>query len=288
MAQVTRAAFASSLATKINDNTAGDITAQDVREMLTDLEDSAVWWDEISAYQQAPAEGAFVDGDKTKLDGIAAGADVTGAANVETAIEAMTLTPVSGATGDEVLVVDATDGGLKAVLWENLPGSGGGISNVVEDTTPQLGGDLDTQGNSITGGLVLPESADHATTPTAGQAEIWVTNDTTQKLMFTDDAGVDKEVLLDTSGASLSAKSAPVGADKALIFDSEASDAAKTSTLTQIGTEMGWGAGEANTIDSDPTGVTGADQITNIMSLTTAEYGAITPNASTLYIITDA
>lgn len=45
---------------------------------------------------------------------------------------------------------------------------------------------------------------------------------------------------------------------------------------------------EVNTINSDPTGVTGADQVTNVMSLTTAEYNAITPNTSTFYIITDA
>tara|TARA_R110002020_G_scaffold453632_1_gene668608 strand:- start:654 stop:2906 length:2253 start_codon:yes stop_codon:yes gene_type:complete len=46
---------------------------------------------------------------------------------------------------------------------------------------------------------------------------------------------------------------------------------------------------EVNTINSDPTGVTGADQVVNIMSLTQAEYNAITtPNASTFYIITDA
>src|SRR6056297_115879 len=35
--------------------------------------------------QQPPAEGAFVDGDKTKLDGIEAGADVTDTANVTAA-----------------------------------------------------------------------------------------------------------------------------------------------------------------------------------------------------------
>ena len=40
---------------------------------------------------------------------------------------------------------------------------------------------------------------------------------------------------------------------------------------------------------SDPTGVTGADAITNIMRLTQAEYDAIvTPDASTIYAITDA
>ena len=39
--------------------------------------------------------------------------------------------------------------------------------------------------------------------------------------------------------------------------------------------------------DSDPTGVTGADAVTNIISLTQAEYDAIgTPGPSTLYIIT--
>jgi len=38
---------------------------------------------------------------------------------------------------------------------------------------------------------------------------------------------------------------------------------------------------------SDTTGVTGADQVTNLISLTQEEYDAITPAASTLYIITD-
>jgi hypothetical protein len=42
-------------------------------------------------------------------------------------------------------------------------------------------------------------------------------------------------------------------------------------------------------IPSNTTGITGADAISNIVSLTTAEYTAIgSPNASTLYIITDA
>jgi len=51
--------------------------------------------------QQPPSEGSFVDGDKTKLDGIAAGANV-------------------------------------------------GLSNVVEDTSPQLGGNLDVLATEIT------------------------------------------------------------------------------------------------------------------------------------------
>jgi hypothetical protein len=38
---------------------------------------------------------------------------------------------------------------------------------------------------------------------------------------------------------------------------------------------------------SDTTGVTGADRVTNIISLTQAEYDAITPDAATVYVITD-
>jgi hypothetical protein len=47
MAVVSRATFASSLATKVNNNTAGEISAQDMREVITDLEDSAAWNDEV-------------------------------------------------------------------------------------------------------------------------------------------------------------------------------------------------------------------------------------------------
>ena len=40
---------------------------------------------DLSSYQLQPTEGAFVDGDKAKLDGIEASADVTDATNVEAA-----------------------------------------------------------------------------------------------------------------------------------------------------------------------------------------------------------
>ena len=51
-------------------------------------------------------------------------------------------------------------------------------------------------------------------------------------------------------------------------------------------TDSGGGGGG---VLSDPTGVTGADAVTNIISLTQSEYDAIgTPNAATTYLITDA
>jgi len=53
-------------------------------------------------------------------------------------------------------------------------------------------------GTTITeleGGLVLNERADHEATPGAAKAEIWLDDATTQKLMFTDDAGTDLAVV---------------------------------------------------------------------------------------------
>ena len=69
------------------------------------------------------------------------------------------------ANGDLILIQDVSDttdtsnGTTKRITYSNLTsglggGGGGGLSNVVEDTTPQLGGNLDVNGNSIvsTGG----------------------------------------------------------------------------------------------------------------------------------------
>lgn len=88
-------------------------------------------------------DGRDVFTDGAKLDTIATGATVTNATNVQTAIEAITLTAVTPAAGDEFLVVDASDNALKSVLFSSL------FSAVVQDATPQLGGDLDINGNDL-------------------------------------------------------------------------------------------------------------------------------------------
>jgi len=54
------------------------------------------------------------------------------------------------AAGDFLYLIGA-EGDLRKVNWSSLPGAGGGISNVVEDTTPQLGGDLDANTFAING-----------------------------------------------------------------------------------------------------------------------------------------
>lgn len=64
-----------------------------------------------------------------------------------------------------------------------------------------------------------------------------------------------------------------------------AAQGALAATATQPGANVSSLTNDAAYVRSNPTGVTGADVITNMMSLTQAEYDAITPNASTLYVI---
>jgi len=96
------------------------------------------------------AEGAFADGDKTKLDGIETAADVTDETNVTDALDGATLSTATAATDDKVLIQD-TDGSdaLKTVTAQaiaDLSTSGGpsagtnaiirtNATNVIEDIT---------------------------------------------------------------------------------------------------------------------------------------------------------
>jgi hypothetical protein len=89
--------------------------------------------------------------------------------------------------------------------------------------------------------------------------------------------------LLTFSSGTLSADD--LGSDKIFFWD----DSAGRAQGLEIGTGLSiTGTTIAADIKSNPTGVTGADAISNIISLTQAEYDAIaTPDAATLYIITD-
>jgi hypothetical protein len=62
-------------------------------------------------------------------------------------------TEAAPAAGDFVLLVDAA-GVHSKVNWSSLPGAGGGLGNVVEDLTPQLGGFLDWNGQTMSDALL--------------------------------------------------------------------------------------------------------------------------------------
>lgn len=116
-----------------------------------------------TAYESNSDTNAFTDAEKTKLSGIATSANNYVHPNhsgevTSTADGAMVIADgvvdeanlkVSNAPTDGY-VLTAQSGNTGGLTWAAASGGGGsGISNLVEDTTPQLGGDLDTNDKSI-------------------------------------------------------------------------------------------------------------------------------------------
>ena len=113
-------------------------------------------------------------------------------------------------------------------------------------------------------------------TPSASTGTIALTNDS----RFTDERVPTAAGLTSKFGTN---KATLADGDKVTILDSADSDAPKHGLFSLVKSTL------ANLfVKSETTGITGADRVTNIVSLTQAEYDAIgSPDASTLYIITD-
>lgn len=85
---------------------------------------------------------------------------------------------------------------LASRFYQKAPTGGGGISNVVEDTTPQLGGDLDAQGFDINnGGVVFLTEQAVAEVDVAGKGQLWIKDAAPNQPWFTNDAGMDFHLL---------------------------------------------------------------------------------------------
>ena len=95
-----------------------------------------------AAVEAATDSNVFTDADHTKLDGIEASADVTDTANV-TAAGALMDSEVTNLA--QVKAFDSSD---YATAAQGITADSA-LQNVVEDTTPQLGGDLASNGNDI-------------------------------------------------------------------------------------------------------------------------------------------
>ena len=77
----------------------------------------------------------------------------------------------------------------------------GYIANVVEDTTPQLGGALDGQGNDLNNlGVIFMTEQAAAEADVAGKGQIWVKTATPNELWFTNDAGTDTQLGVASGG----------------------------------------------------------------------------------------
>lgn len=166
-----------------------DQTAAEIRTLVESATDSNVFTDadhtkldgieagatgdqtdaEIRAAVEAATDSnVFTDADHSKLDGIEAGADVTDTANV-TAAGALMDSEVTNLA--QVKAFDSADYATAA----QGSTADSALQNVVEDTTPQLGGNLDLNSNNITG----TGNIDVTGTVTADGAEIDVTRSDT-------------------------------------------------------------------------------------------------------------
>ena len=121
-----------------------------------------------TAYEGEADTNAFTDADHTKLDGIATGAEVNVQSNWNqtdnTADDFIQNKPtIPAAYGDSDVdshLNTSTASNGQILSWTGTDydwvddatggGGGGGLSNIVEDTTPQLGGNLDVQDKKLT------------------------------------------------------------------------------------------------------------------------------------------
>lgn len=163
----------------------------------------------------------------------------------------------------------------------------------ISDLTHYTNSDVDAhlnQSNPTSGYVLSWNGTDYA----------WVANSTTFGLAgntgtHTFDPGAETLTLLGTTGQidiDASSNSISVSLDSdltGLTTINTHTIPAGTGTLaltSDIPTTVSSFTNDANYVESDTTGITGADQVTNMVTLTQAEYDAIgTPNASTVYFI---
>jgi hypothetical protein len=109
--------------------------------------------------------------------------------------------------------------------------------------------------------------------------------------IFADNVDGNHDVQLPNKGGTIAFTSDLGGQSNALVFGT-GDEVVSMSLISTVATfTFGTNAKAAlrDALDvpaSDPTGITGADAITNMVSLTAAEYAAITPNSTTLYVVT--
>ena len=183
--------------------------------------------------------------------------------------------PTGGTTGQVLAKASATDYDFQ---WS---ASSGGLSNIVEDTTPQLGGNLDVNGNAIV---------------SASAGNIAITPDTTGRIVldgFTwpDTDGTPNQVLKTNGSGTLSFGDASAVASTLDLTDTPGSygTAGEVLALNSGATAFEFVANVASSSAAYSGGTVAEGSITDVIALTNTQYTNLTGGAdpNTLYVITD-
>ena len=183
--------------------------------------------------------------------------------------------PTGGTTGQVLAKASATDYDFE---WSAPTG---GLSNVVEDTTPQLGGDLDVNGNAI----VSASNGDIEITPN-GTGSIILDG-----LTWPSADGSANQVLKTAGNGTLSFGDASVVATTLDLTDTPGSygTAGEVLALNSGASAFEFVANVAsNSYTLDTLGTVAEGSITDVVALTATQYADIgTPDPNTLFVITD-
>jgi hypothetical protein len=183
--------------------------------------------------------------------------------------------PTGGTTGQVLAKASATDYDF---AWSS---ASGGLSNVVEDTTPQLGGNLDVNGQSI----VSASNGDIAITPN-GTGSIILDG-----LTWPSADGTANQVLKTAGDGTLSFGDASVVATTLDLTDTPGSygTAGEVLALNSGATAFEFVANVASgAYTLDTLGTVAEGSITDVVALTATQYADIgTPDPNTLFVITD-
>lgn len=260
-----------------------------------------------TAYEGESDTNAFTDAEKSKLSGIEASADVTDATNVAAAgaimdgdfssngmmartasgtyasrtITAGTLATVSNGNGQSGNpTVGLADVATETVIGRVAASTGAPkalskaeLTTLVNTFTTSLSGAVPAASGGNTTTEFLRKDGTWAVPPGTGGGSGVVEVIVPGGGIAVDNTDPANPVVSIDPGSGLSDIGALANGDKFIVFDASDGDAAGTVS---------------GLVQSRTSGVTGADPIINIISLTTAEFGAITPDSSTVYLITDA